>query len=234
MYERFKLKWSRLKNDNINTFLDYFHKEWVCSRNKNWFEGAAPNIPSTDNALESINGKIKSIYTLRSRMAVNVYLTNSIKMLRNWSKDTYSEKPFNTDIRVTKDCWERAYDCLRKQEKTIQRLGKSDTFILCSDSKLINKDYINERYNKLNDVDFDKLVIYLKRIHKITLDKRDWTRTTCSCSHFLKNYICYHVIVVCVNENLVEIPMQFKKVSIVPKAKSGRKPKAKRALVRQD
>ena len=85
-YKLFVAKWSSEKNAAIDTFLAYFNKEWVVSRNCNWFEGAAICIPSTDNALESVNGVIKSIYTLREMLPVNQYIANAFAMLRDWSK----------------------------------------------------------------------------------------------------------------------------------------------------
>ena len=45
------------------------------------------DIPSTDNGLESLNGKIKSQNTLRERMGVGQYLGNARTMVTDWSKD---------------------------------------------------------------------------------------------------------------------------------------------------
>ena len=92
---------------------------------------------------------------------------------------------------------------------------------------------MNDRFEKLVNIDFEELVSICK-VKKITLDRSNWTQSRCTCSFFLKNYFCYHVIVVAVNEKLTDIPLQFKKIPIAPKSKVGRKSIAKRALIRQD
>ncbi|CAF0902556.1 unnamed protein product [Brachionus calyciflorus] len=48
-------KWTaKEKNSTINTFLSYFKKEWIDSKNHGWFEGFSINYPSTYNGLESV------------------------------------------------------------------------------------------------------------------------------------------------------------------------------------
>ncbi|CAF1108888.1 unnamed protein product, partial [Brachionus calyciflorus] len=105
-YELFKKKWSN-KSSVIDSFLKYFESTWSYFRNSGWYEGIAENIPSTDNALESRNGKIKLIHTLRKRLSVNVYLTNAVNMLRHWSLDTFSEKPF-ISTEISEGSWKLA------------------------------------------------------------------------------------------------------------------------------
>ena len=55
----FFLKWE--EEPKIKDFLAHFKREWI-DKNSGWYEGFCEgNIPSTDNGLESLNGKIKSI-----------------------------------------------------------------------------------------------------------------------------------------------------------------------------
>ena len=49
----------------------------------------------------------------------------------------------------------------------------------------------------------------------------------------MKNYYCYHLIVVATNTSLVNIPNKYKNVNISAKTKHGRKPLAKKALEKQ-
>ncbi|CAF1131871.1 unnamed protein product [Didymodactylos carnosus] len=42
-------------------------------------------IPSTNNGLESLNGKIKQIYTLRSKLPLSSFLPTIVSMLQDWS-----------------------------------------------------------------------------------------------------------------------------------------------------
>ena len=48
---------------------------------------------------------------------------------------------------------------------------------------------------------------------------------TCSCSYFMKNYFCYHLIALAVNEKMLEIPLEYKNIAIGAKPKRGRKKK---------
>ena len=49
----------------------------------------------------------------------------------------------------------------------------------------------------------------------------------------MKNYNCYHLIVLATNTDLVNIPNKYKNVNISAKAKRGREPLAKKALEKQ-
>ncbi|CAF1022962.1 unnamed protein product [Brachionus calyciflorus] len=83
-YLMFEKKWLSTKDNEVKVFLYFFKKEWIDSSNSGWYEGLTQgeHTPSTDNALESFNGKIKKIHTLRERLAVNTYLTNTYDMIR--------------------------------------------------------------------------------------------------------------------------------------------------------
>ena len=56
----FEKNWKSKKCPLINNFIDYFINEWYMS-NTEWFEGFAIGYPSSNNALEATNGKIKSL-----------------------------------------------------------------------------------------------------------------------------------------------------------------------------
>ena len=73
----------------------------------------------------------------------------------------------------------------------------------------------------------------IKCVKKITLSRANWSNSKCICCYYLKNYYCYHVIVIAVNEHLVDIPTQYKTVEIERKLQTGRPQLAKQALVRQ-
>lgn len=76
----FIAKW-RLESEE---FANYFHEEWL-TRNKNWYEGFAKRVPSTNNALESHNRTIKDEQTLRQRMEIGVFRVQMYAMIRQWS-----------------------------------------------------------------------------------------------------------------------------------------------------
>ena len=60
--ELFFIKWESEESSLSKAFLEHFKKEWV-DKNSGWYEGFSDgNVPSTDNGLESVNGKIKMGY----------------------------------------------------------------------------------------------------------------------------------------------------------------------------
>ena len=219
-------------------FLTYFESEWVNSRNNGWYEGLSVNIPSTDNGLESINGKIKLIHTLRTRLSVNAYLSNLDNMLRNWSKDTLQEKNFVDNVTFSQNSWKLAANYLNSGNALIKKIGNSENFVLLekTNSNLMNLDYINSRYNKLEldkKVNFDKLISFQSALKKIELNSTDWSSSRCTCSYFFKNYYCSHIISLAVNQKLLAMPLKFIQTAVAPKAKAGRPAKAKECLAKQ-
>ena len=88
-------------------------------------------FPSTDNALESVNGTIKFIFTLRGILPVNQYLASAVAMLRDWSRDREGLKPICDGIDISDKCWHMAYRALTT-DWTIARVGqsKSNRFVL--------------------------------------------------------------------------------------------------------
>ena len=71
------------------------------------------------------------------------------------------------------------------------------------------------------------------KVKLIKFNSAKWEDSKCSCSYYLKNYFCYHLIAIAVNEKVLNIPNEYKNVPIEAKPKRGRKPKAKKALVRE-
>ena len=204
------------------------------SRNCNWYEGSAFNLPSTDNALESVNGLIKSIFTLRDQLPVNEYLTNAFDMLRDWSKDRDGVKPFRETVHISDQAWEQAYQLLFMSDTSkITRFGSRYALYDIADEHLKSANFIHSKYSKL-DVTFDELVALDKKFARVDLNRVDWPASRCYCESFLKHYFCHHVITVAANEKLVTIADKHKNVPIGQKPKRGRKKKAKSALVHQN
>lgn len=159
-------------------------------------------------------------------------------MLRHWSLDTLKQKLFVNSVTFTAQSWKLASNFLDSDSSMIKRIGSLDTFILLdkSQSCLINLDFINSRFNKLEsdkDLSFDKLVSFQRGLSKVFLDRKNWSNSRCSCIFFFKNYYCFHIIALAVNQKLLTMPLKYNNKAIAPKAKAGRPAKAKKCLVRQ-
>ena len=71
--ELFKAKWYKKNDPHISKFIDYFTKQWVeCL--PNWYEGYAPGLPSTNNALEAKNRVLKDEVTQYHRLDAGRFL----------------------------------------------------------------------------------------------------------------------------------------------------------------
>lgn len=64
--------------------LDYFRNEWLI-KNRNWYEGFAKRVPSTNNSLEAFNRVVKDEQTLRARMDLAQFRIKVFEMVRQWS-----------------------------------------------------------------------------------------------------------------------------------------------------
>jgi hypothetical protein len=107
------------------------------------------NVPSTDNGLESKNGKIKDHHTLRSRMGVNEYLNNAKSMLRNWSLESVSDdKKFKDDTKVLGQTWETAHQIL-KDEPIIKRAGATEFYYMVKKKNSVNVRQFRSSYGQI-------------------------------------------------------------------------------------
>ena len=85
-------------------------------------------------------------------------------------------------------------------------------------SSLINLQIAKSSFDKL-DISFNNFVQVVKKIKIINLNRDKWTESKCSCRWYLKNYFCFHVIKLAVDEKLTEIPMDYKNIPIQSKPK---------------
>lgn len=74
------------KDPNISEFLLYFKNTWL-GRNRSFYEGFAPGVPSTNNALESFNGMLKKDVTDRELLCVGAFTVRLVAQMVTWSKD---------------------------------------------------------------------------------------------------------------------------------------------------
>ena len=137
-----------------------------------------------------------------------------------------SKSAFNYAIELFFEKWES------HETNVTQYLDKQkDIFIVAKkeNTHYITQNFIAGRY-ELMTIAFDDFIDYNMGVRIIKLDKENWVNSKCSCGWYSKNYNCFHLIVVAVNQKLVQIPIEFKDVPIERKAKRGRKAKAKQAL----
>jgi hypothetical protein len=91
------------------------------------------------------------------------------------------------------------------------------------DRNLFKYDFRSQKYK---DMLFDEMYQAFKLVKRVYLNRDNWTKSKCSCTWYLKNYYCYHIMAVAVHEDLLEIPLRCMTAEIAAKVKRGRKRKA--------
>jgi hypothetical protein len=91
------------------------------------------------------------------------------------------------------------------------------------DRNIFKYDFKSKKYK---DMDFDAMYQAFKIVKRVDLNRECWSKSKCSCTWFLKNYYCYHIMAVAVRERLLQIPLRCMTAEIAAKAKRGRKRRA--------
>lgn len=108
----FVKKWSAHKE-----FINYFTNEWI-AQNKNWFEGAAVRVPSTNNCLESWNKRLKEDRTYRQRIPLSRFLIHCCEWLKTWSNSyKLGITKVVSEPTITLELWTKSYQWVKSKKK---------------------------------------------------------------------------------------------------------------------
>lgn len=217
----FNRKWSE-----ETVFLDYFNKEWIHQLD-GWYEGHAPEKPSTDIGLEAVNLQVKKEYMFGNRTPVGQFLEIvKQKIVHDWSTirnpANINYKPNSHTPVYTLEDETKAYQWLLKN-KSVQ--AKTIDFSL----------KLNFVASELNWNDLDHLLDSESSIWCIVLQEDDWKSGNCSCFYFAKYYKCKHLLCLSYNRKLhgTIISETAKQIPLGQKRRKGAPTKAKRAFERQ-
>ena len=149
------------------------------------YEGAAANVPYSNNGCESLNGKIKQHYTLRNKLHASSFLPKIEQMLNDWSKASllngFKIKPsISIDIELSLFKWSnnvnkidilRWFDCW---------------YIVPSYTSSITPAIWLHSYQNQEWTSFDQFVIWLKSCYIVS------PLNSCTCPMGMKHYISKH------------------------------------------
>ena len=79
----------------------------------------------------------------------------------------------------------------------------------------------------ISDFNFETYMEFIGLIKMVKLNKDNWKFSRCTCSDYLKLYLCKHILLVAVSQKLIAIPEKFYDSIIGSKPKPGKKKKAK-------
>ncbi|CAF1004644.1 unnamed protein product [Didymodactylos carnosus] len=69
--------------------------------------------PLTNNALESLHGRIKQHYTMRNKLPLDAFMSIAERMLGDWSIPV-QQHPFQTHVTLGDEIDSKAYEWLQK------------------------------------------------------------------------------------------------------------------------
>lgn len=203
-------KWKSIQAD----FIEYFQKQWL-GDHANWYEGAATYTPSTNNAQEAVNGVIKSKITLRQRLPMNQFLSKMMDLIEDNSKGLYGGlKEFSKEPDIDSKTWASAI--LMQQEsftsfkmKPLMSHSQHLSFAVpsskCHDPTIPSYKNLSQR----KWTSFDEYVEYgFQQFYLVHLYPSEaWNReSSCTCTSFMKQYVCKHVIALALREGHTECP----------------------------
>ncbi|CAF3926247.1 unnamed protein product [Rotaria sordida] len=148
------MKWTADKD--LDTFRKYFEDQWLLSL-PFWYEGSANLIPSTNNGIESFNGKIKQMYTLRNKLSLSLFLQTAERMLYDWSLASIGT-PFAIQIEFNDDLAARAYKWLQKLDRTkVLHLGATSYVVPSSEPKMDTLLWV-QHYHSISWNSYDEFI----------------------------------------------------------------------------
>lgn len=211
------------KSVEVDEFLSYFYNEFI-TNHTNWFEGAAPGIPSTNNGVESYNLHIKETGTLRKQELIGYFLDNLVEFIEEESKDRgdCSSKRYQDTILIERNEW---IDGLKSFE-----LMKDNSYPTAGVVHLI------EESLKIVSppLEFSNIKEYIDFKKKHIIMRITNSSVTCTCSKFQKQYKCKHEIALSVILKRKTFPFRLGDIKLLVKRKRGRPKNLLRALERNE
>lgn len=217
----FFVKWKEM-----SIFCNYFRDNWV-EINGNWYEGVAKGVPSTNNGGESFNNLIKAQATIRRKLPIGTFLNAITKCIGMWSKDAV----YRTEIDPSGALWREALLWARENVELVPD-RKDKNLFYAIDSPIGTDALIWTRVSKLRTFDSYRDAF---RVVQIMRHPENYRASTCTCSTFLKEYLCRHVLGVAIRMKILDVPTKIKETctAIGAKPKRGRPKKVSKALVRE-
>ena len=218
---------------DVNLFLIYFETNWI-RQNSNWFEGAAPGYPSSNNALEGTNNDIKDSFTFRERLPMNEFLELLLKIVRKWAEDRdeilghkhyYKRAPLETRLESLAYKFATSPTHMHTSDEINYYFCYDESRITCTKFDKYEK-LVEKRQCNLNNIKFDDFISVKNDVCKVTMDREDWRKSTCVCEKFQKQNICTHTVGLAFRLGLAFASNDAILLSEGKKLKRGRKPTA--------
>ncbi|CAF1120089.1 unnamed protein product, partial [Didymodactylos carnosus] len=179
-------KWQ--SDTSLDTFRMYFQSEWIDAL-PYWYEGSALRYPMTNNGLESLNGKIKKHYTLRSKLPLAGFLSTGCQMISDWSLKLHN-CVFSLEPIVSKDLELFASKWSTSISKSMIPLPWNvyEQVVPTIHAQLGVQQCI-DMYQHCQFNTFDNYRRWYESAHIVSVQQM-----YCTCRYFCKEYICKHLV----------------------------------------
>lgn len=230
-WKLFVTKW----HSKEKTVTNYVKKQWVQPYFKYWFAGAISLAPSTNNAVESTNRRIKDDFNFRTRCKLNVFQPKILQILNALSGE-YRDgvKRVQWDVPMNDGLWNDGILWAHSKKKVEvvaePEFDRKCYFVPAGETQAVSKAGL-KKYVDQNWSDFSDFVINSSSIWKVQIPDNNMNASSCTCPCFLKIYMCKHVIGMRLRLQTLAIPEHLKKVE-QSSSKRGRPAHARRALER--
>lgn len=225
----FTEKWMTHSED----FVRYFTNEWL-EQNRFWYEGAAFNVPSTNNSQEATHKVIKDKHTIRNRFdlgrfreALYLMITKYSTEYSNGTREIYHSPLIELNI------WTEAYNWAKmnvpiKVTRFRNRIEHEIT-IDQNQNMEIDENLMWHSFDNFRKMYFCKC----KTTFPTPFNRLTWEKGQCDCTDYFKLNICKHVVGIALRMKYVEAPLEAKNIPIGEKRKRGRPALARGAFVFQ-
>lgn len=230
----FMKKWKKHEKE----FVEYFESTWLQSH-CNWYESAAIYTPSTNNNLEGYNGVIKRTITFRERLPFGQFVLTVFEMASGLSVEYRKNERVMQELPVISiNDWRDA--AIWANDEKRRHISTHNMVFIVPSSKALNEEWdltkANvEKLQKTKFRDFDQYVKFgIGFYWTVNLSQTQWQMfSSCDCPHFLKNFMCKHVIGVALRNKICKLPRAAIPTAIGEKRKRGKPAQAKKALLTQ-
>lgn len=214
----------------------YLKKQWLSPSNKCWFAGAISPGPSTNNAVEATNCRLKNDFDFRTRSKLNVFQQKVLRIINVFSCEYRDNiKVLKWDVPIRDAVWKDAVSWAKSNKKPTADLNPvadcTAYYIPAGDGINIAKEALNAYVNKKWAV-FDEFVEIRNSIWYVKLPTNNLDGSTCTCPAFLKENVCKHILGMRLRMQTIDVP---DRINVVEKKqiKRGRPARIPPALVRE-
>lgn len=209
-------KWNKKESE----FVKYMKTYWLNPANKFFFGGALVRAPSTNNALEATNGRIKTDFNLRRKLKMNDFKNKIQQIVQTFSLEYKDEiKKVEWTVPITDKLWEISYKWAKSDKQIIAETDEETDpdlthyyMLSGEDNKLDDFKEDFETYKDKSWTSFDDFYKNAFQFWHVQIRGDDLATARCSCPVFLKEYTCKHLIGIGIRKSLVFPPNRIKKL----------------------